>query len=367
MSSSSTAPSYFPHMDALRVLAVSMVLVHHWSPQHSLFWFNAEMGVQLFFVISGFLISGILLDARARAEAQDRPRGSVLRRFYLRRVLRIFPVYYLTLAVTWLAGVESVRDSLGWHLTYLSNAFFASRGAWHGHVTHFWSLAVEEQFYLAWPWLLLFLPRRALLPAILAALGIAPLFRILGAAAGLHPIAIDVTPLGSLDTLGMGALLALLRRHPSYEPRLWSWLLPLGVIAALGYAGIRAVEGTLLPLALAEPLRRLLLPLALGLVVLASARGIPGPLGRLMILPPILWLGRISYGLYLFHNFMSLLLWRVWTGLGLSYESIDGTGWDFLAKSVLLVSCAALSWHLFEKPINDLKSRVDYVRSGSSA
>jgi peptidoglycan/LPS O-acetylase OafA/YrhL len=99
---------YMRQLDTLRAVAAGMVIFSHWVPGTDTFWFNGHVGVQLFFVISGFLITGILLDARKNAERRDIRRSVVIRRFYMRRLLRIFPLYYGTLALTYLVGVPAV-------------------------------------------------------------------------------------------------------------------------------------------------------------------------------------------------------------------------------------------------------------------
>ena len=106
----------------------------------------------------------------ARASASESDRAGALRAFYIRRALRIFPAFYLTLALAWWADLPLVRESLAWHAAYLSNVYTFVRGEWPGAISHFWSLAVEEQFYLVWPWLIVFAPRRWLVPGIVAAI-----------------------------------------------------------------------------------------------------------------------------------------------------------------------------------------------------
>jgi peptidoglycan/LPS O-acetylase OafA/YrhL len=132
----------------------------------------------------------------------------VLGRFYIRRVLRIFPLYYFIVLGGILVGVPAAREAWPWLLTYTSNFYEALQQRPVGYYGHFWTLAVEEQFYLVWPWLVLFAPRRWLAAIILAAVLVAPLYR---------DLAVDVLkedgwgtlPFGCLDTLGVGALLAI--------------------------------------------------------------------------------------------------------------------------------------------------------------
>ena len=148
---------YRPQLDGLRAVAVLAVAWSHWERPYQ-FGIPFGAGVHLFYVLSGFLITGILLEVR-----QQHQRGAALRTFYIRRALRIFPAFYLTLAFAWWAEVPPLRETLAWHATYLSNAQIVLTETWPGAISHFWSLAVEEQFYLLWPWLIVFVPERLLL------------------------------------------------------------------------------------------------------------------------------------------------------------------------------------------------------------
>jgi peptidoglycan/LPS O-acetylase OafA/YrhL len=143
------ALSYMPQLDALRALGVFGVWFTHWGigTLPVLRWIHwGEMGVQLFFVLSGYLITGILLRARDRADCGE-GKWLVAKRFYVRRFLRICPIYYLTLLATAIV-IQHMREGFFWHLTYTSNIFFALRGRLDLIGAHFWTLSVEEQFYL---------------------------------------------------------------------------------------------------------------------------------------------------------------------------------------------------------------------------
>jgi peptidoglycan/LPS O-acetylase OafA/YrhL len=179
-----TAPAtrergYMPQLDALRFFAVlGVVVVHNWQPSSHTFivgWFDwGTLGVRLFFVLSGFLITGILIDGRELAPHDSRRRLVFMRQFYARRFLRIFPVYYAVLFVLLIAGVGQIRQIWPWLFSYGTNVYVWHYLAYPYAVPHFWTLAIEEQFYLLWPFVLLFLPRRWLMPFLLAlcALGV---------------------------------------------------------------------------------------------------------------------------------------------------------------------------------------------------
>ena len=134
-------------------------------------------GVNLFFVISGFLITEIFLKCKKEVENGQSIRLT-LRQFYARRFLRIFPLYYLVISLSFLFNFSDVWHELWWYLTYTVNYYGLVTGKWIG-LPHFWTLALEEQFYLLWPLVILLVPRRCLLLVPVIAILIAPATRAL--------------------------------------------------------------------------------------------------------------------------------------------------------------------------------------------
>jgi peptidoglycan/LPS O-acetylase OafA/YrhL len=336
----------------LRALSVAAVAWSHWSaywfPASSIPW--AEFGVETFFVISGFLITGILLDNRS---AISKP--LVLKQFYARRFLRIFPLFYATLFIAFIFQAGSVSQSWYWHASYLSNVYFYIWG-WQGQLSHFWSLAVEEQFYLFWPLLMIFIPGRCLLPAILISIGVAPLFEtVMGSFYSGHspPVSAHVLMPSCMDALGMGALLAYGVRNKFPMKRLALRLLLAG---SLGCA-LWGFSTTF------KPIARLAEDCILGWLVYSAASGFRGPVGWFLECPPMNYLGKISYGLYVIHNFAAsicaslLLLFGNPAWLAKLY---DIPVLRILAFAGLTIGLAACSWHGFEKPINSLKRKFPY-------
>src|SRR5262249_9634937 len=137
--------------------AVIGVMYHHFYERAGgVGW--AALGVRLFFVLSGFLITGILLRCRDLAAASSGGRSRQLRLFYARRALRILPLAYVVVLAATFVNLPGMQETLPWHLRYTSNISFALHRDSSALSGHFWSLAVEEQFYLVWPCLILFLP-----------------------------------------------------------------------------------------------------------------------------------------------------------------------------------------------------------------
>ncbi len=353
----------YAQLDALRAVAVLAVVASHTLPH---VWArNGALGVQLFFVLSGFLITGILIDARANAErARARIRGT-LRAFYARRFLRIFPIYYLVLAGAVVAGFVSVRNELPWHFFYVSNWWFAERGAWTSTTSHLWSLSVEEQFYLVWPLVVLLAPRRHLGKVIVGMIVLAPVVRVALFSAGLWPEgAVIVTP-AAFDSLGLGALLAYVRRTRSTEwiDRRVRWL-PVAAVAL--WAAWKLAQEINEAGTVDFALSGLWFPL-LGVWIIARASaGIRGPVGALLEWRPLAFIGTISYGVYLLHLFVMAAIVKFNEKLDVELPTPERGVKQFVLVTVVAIAVATLSWFAIERPINGLKARFPYVDEPAS-
>ena len=369
MINQTSAISFSRHMvqlDALRALAVFAVMVTHFlfrTPLSRLLPWD-ELGVQLFFVLSGFLITRILLQGRSWVEEGKQSVWFTLRQFYIRRFLRIFPLFYGTLAVMSLAGIEPVAETFWWHVTYLSNFYFVLIGKGHGSVTHFWTLAVEEQFYLFWPFVILFIPRKALLAVIVVTILTGPTFRLITGLLGYDYMVRKVMLPANFDTLGLGALLALFMVQSGLQPRRYRLLQQAG----LWIGGPLFVIFMLLHATRSFPhgVDTLLLRCVMGLffvwLIDSAGHGFTGIMGWTLRRPTLTGIGKISYGVYVLHNFMPQILQRLLPALGLMYPPQP---WLML-RIVLLFACslllATISWYAFEKPINNLKRYFPYRR-----
>jgi len=337
--------TYLPQLDGLRAVAVACVLAFHFVPGVDRYAPLGTIGVRLFFVLSGFLITGILLSWRGQ------PLGEALTTFYARRALRIFPLFYFALAAAAVLNIGPVRQTFAWHATYLSNFYFYQRGDWHGSVSHLWSLAVEEQFYLAWPLLILSAPARWLRPAITAMIAIAPLSRLL------FPHPMDSVLLTScLDSLGLGALLALGASTPAPHKEV-----PYGGVPYKAFAGVGGgLVGTTLGLryfGIGGQLQTVGLDFGVSLlsawVVARAAGGFAGAAGRFLSWPPAMAIGKISYGLYVYHGFTPYLLGRYVPGFVAMPVPLRVA---MLAAATLLMAMA--SWRWLERPLLNQKARL---------
>jgi peptidoglycan/LPS O-acetylase OafA/YrhL len=366
------APARIPALDGFRGLAVLAVFAYHVAlfsgatPRDAAdralagALLHGWIGVDLFFVLSGFLITGILLDARGQPGA--------LRRFYWRRVLRIVPAYYAILLaqlaiLAWQGRGGEAR--LGWTATWLTNILIARQG-WDRLVPtmhHFWSLAVEEQFYLLWPAVILLLPRRAI-PWTCGALVIATsVVRVALVQHGLREASYVLLP-ARMDGLAVGAFLAGRVRGPDGVAGAARACRVPALLAALLLGGLLVWRGRLAygdPYMLTFGLNALML-LAGCLLLLGVAQAERGPVGWLLRLRGLRLLGKYSYALYLWHQ--PIILWLVAAGFAAAAQAWVGGSLPLtlllmgLVAGVCSLLVALLSWWLVESPMLRLKDRL---------
>jgi peptidoglycan/LPS O-acetylase OafA/YrhL len=373
---------YMPQLDSLRAFAVMAVVISHYTPYGG---GSGNFGVRLFFVLSGFLITRILLDARSALDTRQSTAGHEMRVFFSRRALRLYPPLIIVIGLGTLSGVESLRSTWWWHITYLSNVYFAIRRDWEGALTPLWSLSVEEQFYLVWPAVILFVPYRRLGATIAGVIASALLFNALAYAMHMHWMAAHVLPFHAFDAFGLGALLAVSASRPGLSPvsekSLGQFALPVGIIGVIGLAVlVRIGQAPSLNAILKDPFASLL---SVGIVAAAS-RGISGPVGDVLNLAWVRFVGRISYGIYLYHNFVQDMLYGLWKSLGVPLEngypewlvefsrSVAGPHYTKMYKLIIVtvqigvvIGLASLSWFAVERPLRALRRRIGR-RSASS-
>lgn len=315
-----------------------------------------RIGVHLFFVISGFLITGILLDSRQKALSTGASTRHVLKAFFVRRLLRIFPLYYAVILIAALLGVEEINDWLAWNLTYTSNVRDSLFGEVE-HYRHFWSLCIEEQFYLTWPFLLLFVPRRSTASIVVAALVAYPIYVGILFHFDLQNFVYS-TPLGALNTLGSGALLALLVRDARCKEVCQNVSPFLAVVlTGLYLLLITSCYSTSLLIYLFQSA---LMAVTLLAIVAWAAQPGESIVARGLMTRPLQFVGTISYGIYLLHPFVPVAVRSVLSHFGFNTAATLG---KLQLPFFLLatIGIASLSWYLFEKPINKFKKHFPYV------
>ncbi len=345
---------WFSQLDGVRAVAVGLVFIHHWTVGGK---GVGSIGVQLFFVLSGFLITGILLRERQEIEAGRQSFGFSVRQFYVRRFLRIFPLYYFCLALCLAIGRFEIRQTFLWHFFYLSNVLFLSKNQFVFPFAHFWSLAVEEQFYLFWPCVVLLCSRRYLTSVLLALISLAPLSRLIMVLYG-HPDFVQSSTMAwaNFDTLGMGALIATLPQMSEVTRASANRWLSFGIPFCLGEL--------LISHKVSNPVVGVCLdPIAIALIsvwiVWNASIGFKGSPGRFLNNPIMVYLGKISYGLYIWHMFAPVFVSYILKFLHLP-ASLNEGAIGFMLFFVWTVITASMTWFVFEKPINGLKRYFPY-------
>lgn len=342
-----------PQLDGLRGLAVLLVLVHntdqypslHLGPIQHFGW----MGVDLFFVLSGFLITGILLDTKSD--------GAYFKNFYVRRCLRIWPLYYAALVLMFVVvphlvpaeagAIFAPRSSPWWsYLFYLQDYLVRVPTQATGLLGVTWSLAVEEQFYLIWPLVVWFLTPRILQWVAVSAIVLSPILRFVLAG---HGVIIYSNPACRLDGLMAGALLALSTRSPGFEASRYArfaWVAaPVLLLLALQTDGEQWLQFSLVALASAS---------LVYLALFAQEKALQAVLKTRFLV----YTGTISYAIYLLEK---LPLDAV------KALHVQSRPWlAFAATTAATYLLATLSWHVLERPFLRLKRFFESPAPGAA-
>ncbi len=336
---------YMPQLDGLRAFAVLAVLYTHFLPKQywllGVYW--GGVGVRLFFVLSGFLITRIFLREKALLDNNPGTRITLITNFYIRRYLRLTPVFLATVVMAAILDIPNTRETFWWHAFYVSNVKFALSNSWQGSVAHFWTLSVEEQFYLIWPLVVSFLHYRKLMRLIYLAVPLVLVYRIAARLSGIEDIPIWVLLPDSMDALCLGSLVAVLTKFFGWTSsrRLPCLLAGIGLLLWLSDRILHMPE----ILQMSE-FAKTGLSMSFAWLILRASEGHQGLMGRLLELRPVAYMGKISYGIYVLHLFVFHIL--------NSYRSLFRFAgfltpvWMAALAIAITITLAALSWHFFE-------------------
>ena len=362
-----------PGLDVLRAFAVFFVLIEHFGV-----WFDhtspsgkiirdviipdGSFGVDLFFVLSGFLITSILLNSR---NTPNKTRSGIIKNFFVRRALRIFPIYYLLLIVLFIINYPDVRSNIGYFATYTSNILSWRTNTWN-HFSHTWTLAVEEQFYLLWPWLIIFINEKYLKFVLFFAVAVGIISTY---------IAINVQHhFGSLlvfncfDGFGIGGIYAWIRQKDDRTARFNSILKIIGIPVLIYYTYIKVglaynwyVPGIFL-------IKTIYSLVALCIINLVVNNKSDRANSYLLNNRPLNYIGRMSYGIYLYHyvylNFFFAYVNKFLFDITQPYPKlqvfIHDHHTDYWIELSVVFLIASMSYHFIELPILRLKSRFAY-------
>jgi peptidoglycan/LPS O-acetylase OafA/YrhL len=341
---------YIKQFDALRAIAVIMVILSHWIVTLPAVVRNrlGSFGVDMFFVLSGFLITSILLYRK------DDPKPKVFTSFYLRRTLRIFPIYYLVILL--LIGATNIETPYLYFLTYTSNYYFYNIGYFDTILSHFWSLAVEEQFYLVWPAVILYSPNTYLVYSIIT-------FSVIGFISqyisGVNFIA-SVLTINCFHAFGGGALLAWIVIYK--KEQLQTFFICITVTAIFCLCDlVRSIFYSIEDYRIIRIENTVLALLVITYIVVNQCK--TTPLFKYFLNSKILiFLGKISYGIYVYHPFIPSVTKRLFTSrifwplqsTAVFKNNIVVTS---IGNFIILLAVAWISYEYIEKPMLNLKTR----------
>ena len=337
MSTSSGSGGRIVELDGLRAFAFLAVYANH-TFSVPVAW----AGVDLFFVLSGYLITGILLTQRGS--------DTYYKRFWGRRILRIIPPYFLTIGLTAIWYWPELKETLGWYVTFTSNFKDSFMSREPMALAPMWSLAVEEQFYLVWPFVVALTSRKSLRRLCIALLFIAPLIRIGFALEWDSFRPVYHLAFCRMDLLAVGSLFAVMQgddRERFNDLTKYAW------VAAAGALGVFLAMAVLMPAFRTSSNSVLFNGVGYSLIMVLMA-GILGAVlrdgdlwyKRLLRLRPLTFIGTISYMLYLIHGLILEVLMDAEVG-AVPRATIG------LALSVV---AATISWYAMEKPLTRFKS-----------
>jgi peptidoglycan/LPS O-acetylase OafA/YrhL len=340
----------FQQLDALRAVAITVVMLHHYINPPILV---SGFGVTFLFVLSGYFSTNTMLKLRRQMEDGKTDMGGAVKDFYLRRYLRICPTYFLVLLLTALFNVEGARDSLPWNAFFLANIQTIVTGQWNGRFAPLWSLSFLEQFYLIWPFVVLALPRRRLVPVLICMTALGPAWRFVCYFQDLSAINWTVSPLASCDAVGCGALLAVARLGMVGEAVLPRLIWVARWVGVPGFLLLMCSKAIHMQPWYTEVMVPFLASLAFVWLSEKASRGFGGVAGTLLGNETLAHIGRMSYSIFLIHTFTELLLPHV----GVLGQILD-SNYRFLVLIPASVALANVSWHWIERPIMEMRRRM---------
>ena len=349
---------YIKTLDGLRAIAVLLVIISHWVPKsHWLNYLpNGAIGVTIFFVLSGYLISSILFSYKDKIDADKGGVLGAIKVFYIRRSLRIFPIYYLFVLFLFFYGYTLIQDHLVYFLAYSSNILFFKRNGLGGTVSHLWSLSVEEQYYLLWPILVLTVNRRFTWLLILAFILIGLSYQIIfvrdGSFSGLLPFA-------AFDAFGWGALLAFVQRY--HEDKMPTFSKALNFLSLIIL--IWLIFTQIFSLELVIPVKAVISIFSLFILfhlVASGKNSISFYYQKFFTNDQLVFCGKISYGIYLYHTMIPGFSDNYYYKVFGRSSFLSHDFFFFIFNIIILLIVSSLSWFLIEKPFNSLKSKYNF-------
>jgi peptidoglycan/LPS O-acetylase OafA/YrhL len=334
-------------LDSLRAIAAFSVIIFHFLRDYKLGNFTfGWIGVDLFFVISGYLITAILIEQKIVVL----DKFTIIKNFIIKRCLRLFPTYYLFITAMFFLmialGGRAWNPGEGiYYYTYTQNILFFREGMKGVQLNHVWSLAVEEQFYLVWPWLVIYIPNKILIRMLVIIIPLTLFFKSFSEIEGLKMLTV-----AHFDTLGGGALIALLLKEKGEQffalinrIKGISILISLLILTAATFYTVANFFIVLSIFTLSASL------------LIGSYFNFVGLSGKILDLSWLKYLGKISYGLYLYHKPVPFLIINLTRKMNIEVNHVI-----LMVVSVFItVLTAYISYNAMEKHFLKLKEKFD--------
>jgi len=366
---------YFKQLNGIRFIAVLLVLLDHWLVPVLPIPLG-HLGVVIFFVLSGFLITRILFLYADEITTNHSSGWPKIARFIYRRSLRIFPIYFLLLIIGLIFNISNLKVLWPWLISYTPNIYIMIKGQWLGTWDHLWSLAVEEQYYLIFPYFIIFFKKKNYISLFFIMISIGIFSRLIFYVFVSHDIQEKfwmisyVNPISAIDCFGLGGLLAYYY-HYDYNFYL--------KIAQKNYLLVITTFTLFISLFLSHyskytydnlwfsVLERTFSALFAFYLIAQALLEKTNFLGKFLENKVFVYLGSISYGIYLYHNLVfnyyhqsGNTIWGFLSNSSSYFKLINSEFiiLKFLINIILLIGLASFSWFYIEQPINRLKNKL---------
>lgn len=341
---------YIKGLDGLRAIAVLLVITSHWMSSNILIksLLLGKIGVDVFFVISGFLITKILFHKKLETDFNHKAILKEIKKFIARRTLRIFPIYYILLLFIYITNGSEFSDYIVYHLTYTSNYLFYSTQKWHGFVGHFWSLAVEEQFYLFWPLLIFFLKKKFTFILLIFTIIVGTFYPYF-----LSMNMTSILTISCVNAFSIGALLSYVEVfNPTFKAQFVFFIKKSFFIL---------ISILLLHLLVYKipffPFRLVVSIITLRIIILCVEESFENYFFRILNLRSLSFIGSISYGIYLYHNFIPSYWNRFFRVFKIEEPELFTGHVKLIIHFIILMFVSYMSWVIIEKPFLKLKNK----------
>ncbi|MBG6062963.1 peptidoglycan/LPS O-acetylase OafA/YrhL [Flavobacterium sp. CG_9.1] len=348
---------YIPGLNGIRAIAVFFVIFSHRFPRgHFVHVFPlGKYGVDVFFVLSGFLISRSLFFQINNDKNIPLSNLKIIKNFFIRRSLRIFPIYYLLLFFMYMTGGiigNQFRANIYWYVFYGANYLNYKENRWFGALAHLWSLSVEEQFYIFWPLILLLFFKNRIFSLICLLIFVGTCYPFF------YSEMSSILTLACINAFGIGALLAYVEIiRPDYEVLLVKTLKIIFFPTLL----LICFHNTLIIIPYFS--ERLAISIVAIAVIVQCRYSPKSTLVNAVLENKILnFIGIISYGIYLYHNIIpKYWVWVIQKTGTMTPASIGDFSYvEFFIQTSFIIGVSYLSWIIVEKPMLQLKEKIKY-------